>query len=967
MVAHLVGREVEIEALGRLLESGRPIAVVGDAGVGKTSLVRAAAAAAGLRTHEGAALPTLTWTPLLALRRALGDGLAGDPTAVAREVERRLGPDLLFVDDLQWADAETLRVVAALVGRSSVVVAQRSGAPLTLDGPTGPVELVRFDVEPLATDPATQLVNDLRPDLGAIATRRIVASATGNPLLLIELARAGSETESLRVALADRLARLDPGALAGLRQIVVAERPLAAAIVGRRAATGLLASGLVVETDSGELEVRHRLLADAVAETIPADVLPDLHRELAARVGEAGVAARHHEAAGDRAAAHRAALAALATAATPAERAEHLELAARTADPGAADALRLRAARALIVAGRYAAAEGLLAQVDSSDAETRATVHLELGRCRWYQGDPEAAAEHVKQGLALAGGSGTAVEIGLRLDRARSLMFVEGDLDGSVTHTRETLALAQASGVEVPRALMLAGTALGFAGRPGWEPLLLRAVDAARRADEPDVECMAANNLVTMHESDGSPVRGREVGATMAARARDLGLGSWALQFDAMVASLDYHAGSFQAALEALERIDLEGADARTREQAATTRSLILVDLGRDEDVRQALEARLADGPNDPHALAPALQVLAEVELLGGRAQRALERTAQLLAVGGDGPLGALGRVTEAWACHDLDREPPSLPPTLHGIRMLAAVPLEIEAIRALVQGRDEAARDGFDKAAAAWAGYHRRGELRCHAAAGEAARRAGDIADATDRLLSVENEAGAIGFVPVLQRVRRSLRLLGIRRSAPRTSGGTLLTAREREALAHVGAGLATPAIARRMGIGRGTVNQILGSATRKLNAASRTHAVASLRREERGRARRRTVLVRDETAAREALVAQGDVDVRLASDLDPTIAERLTHDLRRLGRADPMPADAAVDPSILEPDGFELLGLLASGMSLGEAAASLHLSRRTADRRLAAARRRLGVETTAEALVAFAGADASPESAGA
>jgi hypothetical protein len=39
----------------------------------------------------------------------------------------------------------------------------------------------------------------------------------------------------------------------------------------------------------------------------------------------------------------------------------------------------------------------------------------------------------------------------------------------------------------------------------------------------------------------------------------------------------------------------------------------------------------------------------------------------------------------------------------------------------------------------------------------------------------------------------------------------------------------------------------------------------------------------------------------------------------------------------------------------TLGEAAAELGLSRRTADRRLAAARAMLGVATTAEALVAF------------
>jgi len=55
------------------------------------------------------------------------------------------------------------------------------------------------------------------------------------------------------------------------------------------------------------------------------------------------------------------------------------------------------------------------------------------------------------------------------------------------------------------------------------------------------------------------------------------------------------------------------------------------------------------------------------------------------------------------------------------------------------------------------------------------------------------------------------------------------------------------------------------------------------------------------------------------------------------------------------LTPEGLRLLGLLVEGFSLGEAAGSLHLSRRTADRRLAAARRALGAATTAEALVTF------------
>ena len=66
------------------------------------------------------------------------------------------------------------------------------------------------------------------------------------------------------------------------------------------------------------------------------------------------------------------------------------------------------------------------------------------------------------------------------------------------------------------------------------------------------------------------------------------------------------------------------------------------------------------------------------------------------------------------------------------------------------------------------------------------------------------------------------------------------------------------------------------------------------------------------------------------------------------------------SVNGHMFDQDAAELLRRLASGMSLGEAAMALHLSRRTADRRLAAARRQLRVETTAEALVAFAASGA-------
>jgi DNA-binding NarL/FixJ family response regulator len=53
-----------------------------------------------------------------------------------------------------------------------------------------------------------------------------------------------------------------------------------------------------------------------------------------------------------------------------------------------------------------------------------------------------------------------------------------------------------------------------------------------------------------------------------------------------------------------------------------------------------------------------------------------------------------------------------------------------------------------------------------------------------------------------------------------------------------------------------------------------------------------------------------------------------------------------------VLDPEARAILGLLAEGHSLGEAAHLLGLARRTADRRLLAARRALGVDRTTEAI---------------
>lgn len=81
--------------------------------------------------------------------------------------------------------------------------------------------------------------------------------------------------------------------------------------------------------------------------------------------------------------------------------------------------------------------------------------------------------------------------------------------------------------------------------------------------------------------------------------------------------------------------------------------------------------------------------------------------------------------------------------------------------------------------------------------------------------------------------------------------------------------------------------------------------------------------------------------------------VIDRLCSDLRTFGPVEHR-LERRVRPALTREQ-RELVALLAEGLSLGEAAARLHLSRRTADRRLAGARAALGVATTVEAVAAF------------
>ena len=101
---------------------------------------------------------------------------------------------------------------------------------------------------------------------------------------------------------------------------------------------------------------------------------------------------------------------------------------------------------------------------------------------------------------------------------------------------------------------------------------------------------------------------------------------------------------------------------------------------------------------------------------------------------------------------------------------------------------------------------------------------------------------------------------------------------------------------------------------------------------------------------AANAVLAAVAGARLVVEADAPRDVVDQLCDDLRRIGALD----HRVGPPSgpVLSKEERALLEQLMSGASLGEAARALHISRRTADRRLAAARAALGARTTAEAL---------------
>jgi DNA-binding CsgD family transcriptional regulator len=308
-LSDLIERERELSMLGETLDAvrsssrGRLVFVAGEAGVGKTALLRRFCedGTDGARVLWGACDALFTPRPLgpfvdiaestageLAEAVESGAGTFELATAVMSELRRR-PPAILVLEDAHWADdasLDLLRLVARRVNSlpAALLVSYRQ-TELTRFHPLRQVlgefgsDGPRLKLAPLSPEGVARLAEAHGVDGAALHGR-----TGGNPFFVTEVLAAGEEMpETVRDAVLARAARLTPAARALLDAVAIAPTHSELSLLERSAPDALpaldecLASGMLVETN-GAVAFRHELARLAVEDAVAPHEKLRLHR-----------------------------------------------------------------------------------------------------------------------------------------------------------------------------------------------------------------------------------------------------------------------------------------------------------------------------------------------------------------------------------------------------------------------------------------------------------------------------------------------------------------------------------------------------------------------------------------------------------------------------------------------------------------------------------------------------------------
>ncbi|MEV1066435.1 AAA family ATPase [Streptomyces sp. NPDC050263] len=344
--AQLIGRATELAMLSGVIEQvqgglAASVLLHGAAGVGKTALLDAVAVqarASGFCVLRATGVESEVTLPLSGLHqllyglrdefnrlpygqrdvleRALGlsQDTAPDQFVVSVTVLELLhvlavdGPVLLVVDDAQWIDEVSARIVAFAVRRLApkpigFLGAVRSEWKTSIDRSS----LLEYRVEPLQAGSAAELLDSRFPGLARAARQRLLDEAAGNPLALLELpASLSDEQLSGRaelpgwLSLGDRLESLYAGRVRSLPEttrdlLLLAAfettgsiRTIWAALSEDAAAADCAvvpaerAALVRVDTGNDRLVFRHPLVRSATVQLATPDRRRAAHRALAA-------------------------------------------------------------------------------------------------------------------------------------------------------------------------------------------------------------------------------------------------------------------------------------------------------------------------------------------------------------------------------------------------------------------------------------------------------------------------------------------------------------------------------------------------------------------------------------------------------------------------------------------------------------------------------------------------------------